>query len=343
MDGRAVVLCEGCFDSDNGKTAHGLVRHTERYEVVAVLDSGVAGRDSGEFLDGVPNGIPLIAALDEAASAQYLVIGLAPEGGQLPGECREIVKQAMRSGLNVDSGLHEFLSDDAELASIARTNNVTIRDIRKPPPRRDLHFFSGDIARVKSKRIAVLGTDCALGKRTTAVLLVAALRACGTSAELIGTGQTSWLQGVRYGILLDSIVNDFVGGELEHAIVTADRNAAPDVMIIEGQACLTHPAGSGGFEILGSARPQGVILQHAPARRTYSGYDDFPIAPPEAHIQAIEQLFGARVIAIGVNSEGLTADGIAAAVAELEHKHGIPCCDPLTQGPQKLVDAVTAL
>lgn len=343
MDGRAIVLCEGCFDSDYGKTAHGLVRHTERYEVVAVLDSGVAGQDSGDFLDGAPNGIPLIAALDEAAAAQYLVIGMAPEGGQLPGECREIVKQAIQCGLNVDSGLHEFLSDDAELASIASANNVTIRDVRKPPPRSDLHFFSGDIADVKAIRIAVLGTDCALGKRTTAVLLVAALRERGTSAELIGTGQTSWLQGVRYGILLDSIVNDFVGGELEHAIVAADRDTAPDVMIIEGQACLTHPAGSGGFEILSSARPQGVILQHAPARRTYSGYDDFPIAPPEVHIQAIEQLFGAKVIAIGVNSEGLAVDGIATAAAELEDRYGIPCCDPLTQGTQKLVDAVAAL
>jgi len=343
VDGRAIVLCEGCFDSDYGKTAHGLVRHTERYEVVAVLDSGVAGQDSGDFLDGAPNGIPLIAALDEAAAAQYLVIGMAPEGGQLPGECREIVKQAIQCGLNVDSGLHEFLSDDAELASIASANNVTIRDVRKPPPRSDLHFFSGDIADVKAIRIAVLGTDCALGKRTTAVLLVAALRERGTSAELIGTGQTSWLQGVRYGILLDSIVNDFVGGELEHAIVAADRDTAPDVMIIEGQACLTHPAGSGGFEILSSARPQGVILQHAPARRTYSGYDDFPIAPPEVHIQAIEQLFGAKVIAIGVNSEGLAVDGIATAAAELEDRYGIPCCDPLTQGTQKLVDAVAAL
>lgn len=343
MDGRAVVLCEGCFDSDYGKTAHGLVRYTERYEVVAVLDSGVAGQDSGEFLDGVPNGIPLIATLDEAAAAQYLVIGLAPEGGRLPGKCREIVKQAMQSGLNVDSGLHEFLSDDAELASIASANNVTIRDVRKPPPLHELHFFSGDIADVKAKRIAVLGTDCALGKRTTAVLLVAALRVCGISAELIGTGQTSWLQGVRYGILLDSIVNDFVGGELEHAIVAADRDKAPDFMIIEGQACLTHPAGSGGFEILGSARPQGVILQHAPARRTYSGYDDFPMAPPEAHIHAIEHLFGAKVIAIGVNSDGLAADNIATVAAELEDRYGIPCCDPLTQGTQKLVDAVTAL
>ncbi len=343
MDGRAIVLCEGSFDSDYGKTAHGLVRHTERYEVVAVLDSAVAGQDSGEFLGGAPNGIPLIASLDEAAAAQFLVIGMAPDGGQLPDECRAIVRQALQSGLNVDSGLHEFLSDDAELASIARANNVEIRDIRKPPPLQDLHFFSGDIEQVKAKRVAVLGTDCALGKRTTAVLLVAALRAGGTSAELIGTGQTSWLQGVRYGIMLDAIINDFVGGELEHAIVKADRDAAPDVMIIEGQACLTHPAGSGGFEILGSARPEGVILQHAPARRTYSGYDDSPLAPPDVHIHAIENLFGVKVIAIGVNSQGLTADGIAAAVTELEDEHGIPCCDPLTQGTRKLVDAVSAL
>ena len=270
MDGKAVVFCEGAFAQDIGKTAHGLVRHSDRYRIVAVLDSTLAGRDAGEFIDGKVNGIPILPSLAECLdlAPDYFVIGMAPEGGRLPAEFRDTVINAMRNGLHVDSGLHDFLSDDAELAAVAAQHNVTIRDVRKPPPRSELHFFSGEINTVKAKRIAVLGTDCALGKRTTCVLLVQGLREAGVSAELIGTGQTSWLQGVRYGILLDSIVNDFVGGELEHAVVEADRNESPDVIVIEGQSSLTHPGGSGGFEILSSARPHGVILMHAPARKT---------------------------------------------------------------------------
>lgn len=348
MDGTALILCEGNFAGDNGKTAHGLVRHTERYRVAGVIDSTLAGQDSGTVLDNRPNGIPIFDSLEDAVSnasstPTHLVVGLATEGGILPPEFRVMIIDALQRGLNVDCGLHEFLSEDAELASIANKKSVLIRDVRRPPCRGDLHFFSGEIATVRAKRIAILGTDCALGKRTTAGILVKALNDEGRKTEMIGTGQTSWLQGVRYGILLDSLVNDFVGGELEHVIVEADRNEAPEFMVIEGQACLSHPGGSGGFEILGSARPQGVILQHAPFRKSYLGYDDFPIAPPEAHIQTIEQLFGSKVIAIGLNSEGYSPADIPQLAAGLEARYGLPCCDPLTQGPRRLLDAVLAL
>jgi len=348
MDGTALVLCEGKFSSDDGKTAHGLVRHTDRYQIVGVIDSTLAGHDAGEVLDGISNGIPIVASLaDGIALAEtkptHLVFGLATDGGVIPPEFRELIIDALREGINVDCGMHEFLTDDAELVKIAELCKATIRDIRKPPPRSELHFFTGEIANVRAKRIAVLGTDCSLGKRTTTVILVNALKSLGHTTEMIGTGQTAWLQGVRYHILLDSLVNDFVGGELEHAIVEADKNESPEFMVIEGQACLTHPGGSGGFEILSSARPNGVILQHAPIRKTYSGYDDFPIAPPEAHIQTIEGLFGSRVIAIGLNPEGYAREEIPNIAAELEDRYGLPCCDPLTQGPQELTDAVLAL
>lgn len=348
MDGTALILCEGNFASNNGKTAHGLVRHTDRYDVVGVIDSSLSGQDAGEVLDGVANGIPLFAALQEGIEQArirptHLVIGLATEGGVLPAEFRNLIIDALQAGLNVDCGLHEFISEDEEFANAAGDSGAVIRDVRKPPARSALHFFTGEIENVKAKRIALLGTDCALGKRTTSVLLVAALNKAGHPCELIGTGQTSWLQGVRYGIFLDSLVNDFVGGELEHAILQAERNESPEYMVIEGQACLTHPGGSGGFEILGSARPQGVILQHAPIRKTYLGFDDFPIAPPEAHIQTIEGLFGSQVIAIALNPEGYDRKKIPALADELEQQYQRPCCDPLTQGTDKLLKAVLAL
>ncbi|MDX1517559.1 MAG: DUF1611 domain-containing protein [Woeseiaceae bacterium] len=342
MDGNAIVYCEGSFATEYGKTAHGLVRHTARYDVVAVIDSTLAGRDAGDVLDGAANGIPIVAGIDDVSrdDVTHFVIGMATDGGTLPAAARSAVIAAMRRGLNVDNGLHELLGEDAELAAIAQASGVVIRDIRKPSGR---HFFTGDIIGVRAKRIAVLGTDCAIGKRTTAVILVNALNAAGVRTELIGTGQTSWLQGVRYGFMLDATIDDFVGGELEHVIVAADRNESPDIIIVEGQASLTHPAGSGGFEILSSAKPHGVVLQVAPGRTAHSGYPDFPLAPPQAHVQAIELLFDTRVVAAGVNPEGIDASRMPDVIAELEATLGIPCCNPLVDGPSKLITAVTAL
>jgi len=348
MDGVALILCEGAFGTGDGKTANGLVRHTERYRIAGVLDSRLAGRDAGEVLSGEPRGIPIFASLDEALekSAErptHLVIGLAPEGGRLPDAYRKVVIAALRAGMNVDSGLHQFLSEDPELAKLAREHGATIRDVRRTPPRDQLHFFTGAIHRVKAARVAVLGTDCCCGKRTTSTLLTQALNRAKIATVLIGTGQTSWMQGNRYGILLDSLINDFVAGEIEHAVVEADRAESPDVILIEGQGALTHPAAPGGFEILASAKPNGVILQHAPMRETYLDHPDEPLAPPEVHIQAIETVFRSRVIAIAVNTEGIEPAKIEQRVAELEQRYAIPCCDPLSQGPARLVDAVRTL
>ena len=348
MDGVALILCEGFFGTGDGKTANGLVRHTERYQIAGVLDSRLAGRDAGEVLGGDPCEIPIFASLAEALEKlanrpTHLVIGLAPEGGRLPDAYRKVVIDALRGGMNIDSGLHQFLSDDPELSKLAEENGATIRDVRRTPPRDQLHFFTGAIDDVKAVRIALLGTDCCCGKRTTSTLLTEALNHSKTPTVMIGTGQTSWMQGARYRILLDSLINDFVAGEIEHAIVEADRAESPDVIIIEGQGALTHPAAPGGFEIMTSAKPQGVILQHAPTRETYIDYPNDPIAPPEIHIQAIESIFRSRVIAMAVNSEGIEPAKIADEVAKLENRYGIPCCDPLTQGPQRLVDAVRSL
>jgi uncharacterized NAD-dependent epimerase/dehydratase family protein len=348
MDGVALILCEGVFGTGDGKTANGLVRHTERYRIAGVLDSRLAGRDAGEVLTGTPSGIPIFASLAEALEKAadrptHLVIGLAPEGGRLPDAYRKVVIEALRAGIDVDSGLHQFLSDDPELSKLAAENGATIRDVRRTPPRDQLHFFTGAINDVKAVRVAILGTDCCCGKRTTTTLLTGELNRAKTPTVLIGTGQTSWMQGARYGILLDSLINDFVAGEIEHAIVEADRNESPDVILVEGQGALTHPAAPGGFEIMTSARPHGVILQHAPVRETYLDHPNEPIAPPEVHIQAIESVFNSRVIAMAVNSEGIDPAKIDDKVAELENRYGIPCCDPIFQGPQRLIDAVRSL
>ncbi len=347
-EANALVYCEGAFGTPYGKTAHGLARRSGRYRVLAILDSKSAGRDAGEVLDGRPSGVPVVAGLAEALAAErpgdrrptHLVIGLAPDGGRLPAAARATVLEAIRAGLHVDSGLHDFLSEDPEIAGLAAERGVAIRDVRKPPPRSALHFFSGKIAEVDAFKIAVLGTDSAVGKRTTAWLLVDALGAAGFPAELVGTGQTAWMQGARYTIPLDSLINDFVAGEIEHAVWSAWSERRPRAIVIEGQGSLMNPAYPGGFEILAAGRPDVVVLQHAPARREYDGFPGYPLHPLETQIQAIELLSGRPVVAVTINHEGLDADGVARARDEIERSTGRPAFDVLTEGAAGLVEAL---
>src|SRR2546426_194564 len=342
-EGTAIVLCEGAFGTSEGKTAHGLVRHTHRYRVLSVVDSGTAGRDAGEVLDGRPAGIPIVSHLDEAVRLagrrpDYLVVGVATHGGVLPPALRPPIVQALSLGINVDSGLHEILGDDPEFRAMAAKGGARIRDVRRTPPREAMHAFTGGILEVAAVRLAVLGTDSGVGKRTTTVRLAQGLDAAGCRAVVVGTGQTSWMQGARYGLIMDSLVNDFVSGEIEHQVVRAFREERPDVIVVEGQGCLTHPAYPGGFEILAGARPDGVVLQHAPSRTHYDGFPDFPLAGPDREMEIIRLLGGKPVVAIALNHEGMTPEEVREHAAALRARHGIPCCDPLLDGVGPIIE-----
>jgi uncharacterized NAD-dependent epimerase/dehydratase family protein len=347
-EGNAVIYCRGAFGTANGKTAHGLVRRTARYNVLSVVDPLNAGADAGEFLDGTPMGVPIYAgtaeavenALKQGTPASHWVMGLAPDGGRLSPVNREHVKEAIRLGLNVDSGLHDFLSEDDEIVALAEEKGVRIRDVRKTPSRKDLHFFTGKIEQVSSLKVAMLGTDSAVGKRTTAWLLADAFGARGLRAELIGTGQTAWMQGVRFGIIMDSLINDFVSGEIEHAVWTAWHETKPEVIIIEGQGSLMNPAYPGGFEILAAGRPDAVVLQHAPARKEYDGFPGYPLHALETQIQAIEFLSGKPVVAVTVNREKLERDDIPAVCADITARTGLPAVEVLLNGAAPVVEAL---
>ena len=343
LDGNAVVYADKAFNTPNGKTAHGLVRFTERYNVVAVIDSNYAGRDAGEVLDGKPNGIPVYGDLDTAllnVAAQNFVIGLAPDGGRLPKEAKQCILLALSHGLNVDSGLHDFLYKDAEIMAAAKKNNCRVRDIRKTPDRDELHFFTGKIEEVNCLKIAVLGTDSAIGKRTTAWLLVHGFRDAGLKAEMVGTGQTAWMQGAKYSMIMDSCINDFVSGEIEHAVHEAWKNESPDLIVIEGQGSLMNPAYPGGFEILAAGRPDYVILQHAPKRVEYDGFPGYPLHPLPEQIRAIEVVSGKQVIAITVNHEGMQPSEIEPACEAITRQTGLPAFDVLAHGPEKLTQLI---
>ncbi|MDZ7377566.1 MAG: NAD-dependent epimerase/dehydratase family protein, partial [candidate division KSB1 bacterium] len=181
-------------------------------------------------------------------------------------------------------------------------------------------------------------TDSAVGKRTTAWVIVDAIKNAGYSAELIGTGQTAWMQGARYGIILDSLINDFVSGELEHAIWSAWNEQHPDAIVIEGQGSLLNPAYPGGFEILAAGRPDVIVLQHAPARKEYDGFPGYPIHPLAQQIQAIEIISGKPIVAITINHENLELESIPAICHQLQIETGIPAFDVLLDGADTIVD-----
>ena len=340
-EGNALVYCEGAFNTTYGKTAHGLVRRTNRYKVQAVIDSKYAGQDAGEVLDKVKNNIPIYQSVEEALKSNkkftHFVVGLATDGGILSKSAREEVKKAIRLGLNVDCGLHNFLSEDGELVELSKKHNTTIRDIRKTPPRNELHFYSGKIEEVDCLKIAVLGTDSAIGKRTTAWKLIEGFDSAGLNSELIGTGQTAWMQGAKYSIILDSLINDFVSGEIEHAVWSAWKNENPDVIILEGQGSLMNPAYPGGFELLAAGRPDVIILQHAPARMEYDGFPGYPLHPLKKQIQAVELISEKPVVMITVNHENLDDNQLKEECSKIENEFGLPAIDPLKSDPVEMI------
>jgi uncharacterized NAD-dependent epimerase/dehydratase family protein len=339
---KAIVLCEGKFGTTEGKSAHGLVRYSKRFLISGVIDSIFQGKDAGQVLDGKPNGIPFFGSLDEALrsvpDARCLIVGVATDGGRLLHEYRGIVKEAIESGMNIINGLHEYISDDRELCELAREKSVHIVDIRKLA--KGSHFFTGEIESVRAVKIAVLGTDSAIGKRTTALILKSALNSSGLKTVFIGTGQTSWMQGERYVSIMDSTLNDYVSGELEHTVVRAYRNEKPDVIIIEGQGSILHPAYPGGFEIISSTKPDAIILQHSPKRLKFDGFNKYYIPSLRRFILILEKLSDKKVIAITLNHEKIRDAELTQVEEEIEHRFRIPAADLLRDGPDKVVNAI---
>ncbi len=253
---------------------------------------------------------------------------------------RGLVLEAIDLEMNIVNGLHEFLNDDPVFVAASIAKNVEIIDIRKPRAKKDLRLFTGRIAKVNCPRIAVLGTDCAIGKRTTATILTRALNDCGVKAVMVGTGQTGLIQGARYGIALDAIASQFCSGELEATIIEAFENENPDVIIIEGQGALSHPAYSTSSFILRGSCPQAVVLQHAPGRYYRCDFEQMQMPRPDVEINLIETFSNTEVIGLTINHENMTEDEVSEAITLYESELGIPVSDALTQSPDRLLEMV---
>jgi len=342
----AVLLAHGKLRTPNGKTSHALIRGPSRYEVVGVIDPECAGNDAGELLDGVKRGIPVFASLASALEhaepePSVCVLGVATPGGVLPEELHGALGQAADAGLTLVNGLHQLLGDLPDLVARAKSGGGEIIDLRRPRPTRELRFWSGEILRCETPRIAVLGTDCAVGKRTTCALIHQACHAIGLRSEMIFTGQTGWLLGLDYGFILDATPNDFVSGELERSILDCVRDLAPDLVLIEGQSALRNPTGPCGSELLLSAAAAGVVLQHAPARVHYIDTDAMGCRiPPIEEEVALIGCYGAEVLAVTLNTQGLSRDAAISTRKTMEQRLGLPVVLPLAEGVSRVVAAI---
>ncbi len=334
----AIVLAEGKYLSSDAKTAHGLVRGPARWRIRAVVDSTCAGADAGSLLDGKERGIPVVSSVSEVP-ARWCVVGVATHGGRLPEALRALLRQAAESGLSIANGLHELVSDDPQLVALVAQHGGRIVDIRKPRPVSELSFWTGESTRLTIPRVAVLGTDCALGKRTTTQFLVAECRRRGLRAEMIYTGQTGWMQGTQFGFVLDTTPNDFVSGELERAVLSCAREAQPDIMFLEGQSALRNPAGPCGAELLLSGGARQVVLQHAPARRYYDGTEDYRCEIPSVEDEiALLRHYRAEVVGVTFNTEHMDPATAQRAASDLEAKIQRPVVLPLQDGVARIVD-----
>lgn len=309
--GRAIILTQGFLQDAAAKTAHGLIRGSARFETIAVIDHKWSSHDAGELLDGVHRNIPVYASVGQAVAetpeVKYAVIGIATPGGVLPPELLDTVRTCIEAGLSIVNGLHDHLANHTDIVSLAKKHEVELIDIRRVKRYDEYRFWTPRVFDINIPIIAVMGTDCAIGKRTTCGAIHESCVKSGISSEMIYTGQTGWMQGYRYGFILDTTLNDFVSSELCHSVLDAYQDTTPEVILLEGQAALRNPSGPCGAEYLISANARHVILVH----EDKEFYHDEPtwgrIHSLSSEIELI-RAYGSQVIGICLNTKNVSPD-----------------------------------
>jgi len=347
---RAAILAHDRFGPFTSKTAIALIRYG-RDRVVAVVDRSKQEADASEYIGEHGEGIPVVGSMAAALAhrPQVLYYGIAPEGGGLPDHDRAEVLEALKAGVDVVCGMHVFLEDDPVLAKAARLSGARIWDVRRPPKRRRL--VTGDGMFVAPTVVYVSGTDCSTGKMTVAVELAREARRRGLRAAFVATGQSGMMIGCDAGAPIDAIPGDFMAGEVE-ALVLEAAARSPDLILVEGQASLQHPAYNGvTLAILSGCFPRAVVMCHHPGRTHFKAYREderfHPKIPPiTKEIALTEELLedttGGKVVAIAVMATEEDPDEEARHEAMLRARVGLPVADVLKDGPGPLLDAVLA-
>jgi uncharacterized NAD-dependent epimerase/dehydratase family protein len=334
---RYLILAEGhSADSHYGKTAHGVIRYGS-HPVVAILDSERAGETDA--------GIPVVGSVNDALcfNPTTALVGVATRGGRFPAAWRELLRSCVAKGLDVESGLHEFISDDPELSGLARRYGVSLRDLRKPPE--GLGVATGENLRVPAKIVLTVGSDCAIGKKTVAVELDREARRRGLASVFVPTGQTG-IAIAGWGIAIDAVIADFVAGAAERLVVEGARRGG-EVLFVEGQGSLVHPGYSGvTLGLIHGSVPHVFVLCHRAGATEIQGYAGYAIPPLRELVDLHERIAlparPAAVAAIALNTDGLDDEAARRAIDDAEHGTGLPADDPLRFGSGKLLDAIVA-
>ncbi len=335
---RIVILTDGRTTPTSAKTASCVLRYKPD-EVVALLDTTQPGRTAGELL-GVGGSIPVVANLTDAPPANTLLIGIAPSGGKLPAAWRKILLEAIDRGMNLVSGLHDFLSNDPEISAAAVKKGVVIHDVRKNNERDVSNRLN---LREDCLRIHTIGQDCSVGKMLASVELAIALKKRGYDAKFIATGQTGiMIEGD--GCPVDCVVSDFVNGAVEKLILA---NQHHDILLIEGQGSLSHPRYSAvTLGLLHGCVPQGMILVYEAGRKNVHGMDYIPLPPLKKVLEVNEMMASlampSKVIGVAMNSWLLSLDEAEAERERVRQELGVPVCDVIRHGPDDLVEAILA-
>jgi uncharacterized NAD-dependent epimerase/dehydratase family protein len=339
---RLVILTEGQFSVHDAKTAMGVIRYGSD-EIVALLDSTMAGHNLSESLPGkdVPFVATLREALDRPVKPDGLLIGIAPTGGKLPPAWRAILLEAIEAGLDIHSGLHEFVGDDPEFSAAAHLSGSQLIDYRRPPDRMETSV--GRRHRPGSRVLLTVGTDCAIGKMSVALELVAAARRAGDAAVMVPTGQTGMMiEG--WGVAVDRVISDFTNGTVEWLVEQGEARA--DWVLVEGQGSIDHPAYSAvTMGLIHGSTPHAMILVHKPGLQEHDFAHlpeaSFPIAELNPFIDLHERIAGlvapSKVVSIALNTSLIQDDDEARrTIAAIAEETGLPADDPVRFGPDRL-------
>jgi uncharacterized NAD-dependent epimerase/dehydratase family protein len=348
MERRYLILAPHVFATRAAKTAHGVIAYSTDV-TVGVVDPANAGRTVRDVLPHLDCDAPIVASVAAglAFKPTSLLVGIAPAGGALPPEFRLEIAAALRAGLEIVSGLHTILGDDAEFAELAKAHDSRIWDLRLPPA---APLFSGAAYDIEATIVLTVGSDCAVGKMTAALELARAAQERGARAVFVPTGQTG-IAIAGWGTSVDRVVADFAPGAAEQLVLEAERKASGDgasrpgpLLLVEGQGAINHPAYAPvTLALLYGCAPDALVLVHIPSRKAIDGYD-IPLLGYRELIRTYEALCAgvkpARVVAVALNTRDLTEVAARAAIADAAAQTGLPCDDVVRFGPFALYDAI---
>ncbi|WP_437193434.1 DUF1611 domain-containing protein [Planctomicrobium sp. SH527] len=323
----------------NSKTAISLLRYRGS-DCIAIIDPAHAGKTAQE-LYGIGGETPFVSQLDEVDSPDAIFIGISPAGGELPASLRPTIIAGVRQGLDVISGLHDFLVDDPEISALAEQSGSLLIDVRK----NNYHKTAKAVEfRPECLRIHAVGHDCSVGKMVTTLELEKGLKARDVDAKFLATGQTG-IMIVGNGVPVDCVVSDFVNGAVENLVV---ENQQHDVLLIEGQGSITHPAFSAvTMGLLHGSAPQGLIFCYEAGRTHVKGLLHIPLKSIETYLSLYEtigsQRFPTEVIGIAMNGRYLTPEAAELEKQAVQKLTGLPVCDVYRDGAEVLVDAILKL